>query len=106
MRVVVEPKRAASADVVLNALYQHTALQSRFSVNMVAIVDGQPQQLKLKQFLEHFLEFRRDVVAKRARCMRYQCLLGCCSIDCHLAGQLSSMQAVTIAAPGKLGPDD
>lgn len=67
MRVVIEPKRGNSPDVILNALYQHTALQSRFSANVVAIVNGQPETLSLKQCLQHFLDFRRDVVERRAR---------------------------------------
>ena len=54
--------------MVLNALYKHTALQSRFPCNAVAIVAGTPETLSLKQFLRHFLDFRVDVVRRRAGC--------------------------------------
>ena len=53
--------------VVLNNLYKYTALQMRFPVNAVALVDGTPQTLSLKEFLERFLEFRCEVVRRRAR---------------------------------------
>ena len=59
---------APRAQVVLNSLYKHTALQSRFPCNAVAIVAGTPQTLALKQFLAHFLDFRVDVVRRRAQC--------------------------------------
>ncbi len=60
--------RRARAQVVLNSLYKQTALQGRFPCNMVALVAGTPQTLTLKQFLQHFLAFRCDVVGRRARC--------------------------------------
>lgn len=66
MRVVVEVKKGASPEVLLNNLYKHTTLQGRFSCNMVALVDGQPKSLDLKAFLTHFLDFRCEVVRKRA----------------------------------------
>jgi DNA gyrase subunit A len=53
--------------VVLNGLYKHTELQTRFSCNMVALVGSKPLTLNLKQFLQHFLEFRCQVVERRAR---------------------------------------
>ena len=53
--------------VVLNNLYKYTALQMRFPVNAVALVNGTPQTLSLKEFLERFLEFRCEVVRRRAR---------------------------------------
>jgi DNA gyrase subunit A len=65
MRLVVEVKRGESADVVLNNLYQQTALESTFSINMVALVDGRPQVLNLKQILEAFVRHRREVVTRR-----------------------------------------
>ncbi|KAK9813725.1 hypothetical protein WJX73_005461 [Symbiochloris irregularis] len=67
MRVVVEPKRGVDPAVILNSLYQTTTLQSRFPVNMVAIVNRQPEKLSLKDCLRHFLDFRIEVVEKRAR---------------------------------------
>jgi len=66
IRVVIELRRDASADIVLNLLHKHTPLQSTFAVNMLALVHGQPRLLKLKAFLEHFLAFRREVVVRRA----------------------------------------
>ncbi|MGB5305613.1 MAG: DNA gyrase subunit A [Gammaproteobacteria bacterium] len=65
MRMVVDLKRGEVAEVVLNNLYQHTQLQSVFGINMVALVDGRPQLLNLKQCLEAFIRHRRDVVTRR-----------------------------------------
>ncbi|MCF7979721.1 MAG: DNA gyrase subunit A [Chromatiaceae bacterium] len=65
MRVVIEIKRDHYPDVVLNNLYQHTNMQTVFGINMVALVDGQPRTLNLKQMLEYFLRHRRDVVTRR-----------------------------------------
>jgi len=66
MRMVVDLKRGEVAEVVLNNLYQHTQLQNVFGINMVALVDGRPQLLDLKQCLEAFVRHRRDVVTRRA----------------------------------------
>ena len=65
MRVVIELKRDHYPDVVLNNLYQHSQLQTVFGINMVALVDGQPRLLNLKQMLEYFLRHRREVVVRR-----------------------------------------
>jgi DNA gyrase subunit A len=65
MRVVIELRRGEVAEVVLNNLFQHTQLQSVFGINMVALVDGQPRILNLKQLLEYFLRHRREVVTRR-----------------------------------------
>ena len=65
MRMVVDLKRGEVAEVVLNNLYQHTQLQSVFGINMVALVDGRPQLLNLKQCLQAFVRHRRDVVTRR-----------------------------------------
>jgi DNA gyrase subunit A len=67
MRVVIELKRDAVAQVVLNNLYAHTALQSGFGITMLAIDGGQPRTLTLKQLLERFVAHRRDVVTRRTR---------------------------------------
>src|SRR5690606_26638034 len=67
MRVVVELKRDASGDVVLNQLYRFTALQSSFGVNMLALNHGRPQQMGLRDLLEAFLEFREEVVIRRTK---------------------------------------
>ncbi|PYT01698.1 MAG: DNA gyrase subunit A [Acidobacteria bacterium] len=65
MRIVVELKRDAVPQVVLNKLYKLTPLQASFGIINIAIVDGQPRLLNLKQMLEHFFEFRRSVVRRR-----------------------------------------
>jgi DNA gyrase subunit A len=67
MRVVVELKRDATGEVVLNQLYRYTALQSSFGVNMLALNHGRPQQMGLRKLLELFLEFREEVVVRRTR---------------------------------------
>jgi DNA gyrase subunit A len=66
LRVVIELSRGAAPWVVLNNLYKHTSMQSAFHVNMVGLVDGQPRVLTLKSSLQHFIEFRRTVVRRRA----------------------------------------
>ena len=67
MRIVYELKRDAITNVVLNKLYQMTALQSSFSVNNIALVKGRPQMLNLKQLILHFVEHRHEVVIRRTR---------------------------------------
>jgi DNA gyrase subunit A len=65
MRVVIELKRGEVADIVLNNLYKQTPLESVFGINMVALQDGQPKLLNLKEILEAFLRHRREVVTRR-----------------------------------------
>lgn len=65
MRVVIELRRGENSDVVLNNLYKQTLLQNVFGINMVALLDGQPMLLNLKQLLEAFLSHRREVVTRR-----------------------------------------
>ena len=67
MRVVIELKRGEMPEIVLNNLYKLTQLQDSFGMNMVALVDGQPRLLNLKQFIEYFLQHRREVVVRRTR---------------------------------------
>jgi DNA gyrase subunit A len=67
MRIVIELKRDAIAQVVLNNLYAHTAMQSGFGVTLLAIDGGQPRILNLKELLERFIAHRRDVVTRRTR---------------------------------------
>lgn len=67
LRIVYELKRDAVSNVVLNKLYQYTALQSSFSVNNVALVKGRPKTLNLKEIIIHFVEHRHDVVVRRTR---------------------------------------
>jgi len=65
MRVVIELRRGEVAEVMLNNLYQLTAMQSVFGINMVALVDGQPRLLNLKQIISTFIDHRREVVTRR-----------------------------------------
>jgi DNA gyrase subunit A len=67
MRLVVELKRDAITQVVLNNLYTNTALQTSFGMVMLAIVDGQPKVMSLKEILERFIQHRREVVTRRSR---------------------------------------
>ncbi len=65
MRVVIEVRRDANANVVLNNLFKQTAMQSSFGVNMLALVDGQPKILSLKEALYHYLEHQKVVITRR-----------------------------------------
>jgi DNA gyrase subunit A len=67
MRLVVDLKRNANPQVVLNQLYKHTQLQDTFGVNMLALVDGVPRTLSLDQFIKHYIAHQVDVVTKRSR---------------------------------------
>jgi DNA gyrase subunit A len=67
VRVVVEIKRDAVPDVVLNQLYRYTSLQTSFGVNMLALNSGRPEQLNLRQILQAFLSFREQVVTRRTK---------------------------------------
>ncbi|HET7769480.1 MAG TPA: DNA gyrase subunit A, partial [Chloroflexota bacterium] len=65
MRLVIELKRDARPQAVLNQLFKHTALQTAFNVNMVAVVGQQPQVLTLKSSLQHYIDYRREVIGRR-----------------------------------------
>ena len=67
MRVVIELKRDAMADVVLNQLYRFSPLQSTFGCNMVALIGGRPEQLNLKDLIRAFTDFREEVVGRRTK---------------------------------------
>jgi DNA gyrase subunit A len=67
IRIVYEIKRDANASIVLNNLFKQTALQSSFSVNNIALVNGRPQLLNLKDLIHHFVEHRHDVVVRRTK---------------------------------------
>ena len=67
MRVVIELKRSATPKVVLNQLFKHTRMQVTFSIIMLALVDGQPKTLNLKEVLEHYLEHQKEVVTRRTK---------------------------------------
>jgi DNA gyrase subunit A len=66
LRMVIELRRGEFADVVLNNLYKHTQLATVFGINMVALVDGQPRQLNLREVLDAFVRHRREVVTRRS----------------------------------------
>lgn len=67
MRIVIELRRDANASVVLNMLYKNTALQTSFGVNNIALVAGRPKLLNLKDMIQHFVEFRHEVVVRRTQ---------------------------------------
>ncbi len=67
MRVVIELRRDVNANVILNHLYKHTQLQETFGVNMLALVDGEPKVLSLKQVLMHYINHQKDVVTRRTK---------------------------------------
>jgi DNA gyrase subunit A len=67
MRVVIELRRGEVPEVILNNLYKETQMQDTFGMNMVALLDGQPRLLNLKQFLEAFLRHRREVITRRTQ---------------------------------------
>jgi len=67
LRIVIELKKEAQSRQVLNSLYKYTAMQSSFFVNMLALVDGQPRVISLKEALQHFIDFRQEVLTRRTR---------------------------------------
>lgn len=67
MRIVIEIKKDANANVVLNQLYKHTQMQDTFGVIMLALVDGQPKVLSLKEILRHYLDFQKEVIVRRTK---------------------------------------
>ena len=67
MRIVIEIKRDANANIVLNQLYKHTRLQDTFGINMLALVDNKPEVLNLKQILEHYVAFQKEVITRRTQ---------------------------------------
>jgi len=67
MRIVIELRREAQPQQVLNNLYKHTAMQTAFFVNMLALVDGQPRVISLKEALQYYIDFRREVITRRSR---------------------------------------
>ncbi len=67
MRIVIELKRDAQPEQVLNNLYKHTTMQSAFFVNMLALIDGQPRVISLKTALQQYIDFRRNVIVRRSR---------------------------------------
>jgi len=67
MRIVIELRRDVNPKVILNKLYKHTQMEDTFGVNMLALVDGQPRTLNLKNMLHYFIEHQKDVIVRRTR---------------------------------------
>jgi len=67
IRIVIDLKKGAISDVIINKLYKLTALETSFGINMMAVVNNRPQLLNLKQVLEYFLEHRKEVILRRSR---------------------------------------
>lgn len=67
MRIVIELKKDANANVILNQLYKHTKLQDTFGVIMIALVNNEPQTLNLKQILVHYVDFQKEVIRRRTQ---------------------------------------
>src|SRR5690625_5140529 len=65
MRIVIRLRRDVHPDVILNNLYKQTALQTTFGINMLALVDGQPQVLSVKEMLQHYLEHQKEIIRRR-----------------------------------------
>jgi DNA gyrase subunit A len=67
MRIVIDIKRDAVANIVLNKLYKLTALQSSFSINNIALVKGRPMMLNLRDMVKYFVEHRHDIIVRRTQ---------------------------------------
>lgn len=67
MRIVIEIKREANANVILNNLYKHTSLQTTYGINLLALVDGGPQVLTLKEMLEKYLDYQKSIIVRRTQ---------------------------------------
>jgi len=67
MRIVIELKREANANVTLNQLYKHTQMQDSFSVNMLALANGRPKTMNLREVLDHYIEFQKDIIVRRTK---------------------------------------
>jgi DNA gyrase subunit A len=67
IKIVIELRRDVNANVVLNNLYKHTSLQTSYGINMLALVDGQPRILPLKEILEKYLEYQKEIIVRRTK---------------------------------------
>jgi len=67
MRIAIQLRRDVNPDIVLNNLYKHTALQTTFGINMLALVNGQPQVLTIKQCLQHYLDHQKEIIRRRTQ---------------------------------------
>ncbi|HEX7381395.1 MAG TPA: DNA gyrase subunit A [Nevskiaceae bacterium] len=103
MRLVIELRRGENAEVVLNNLYQQTQLQIVFGINMVALDEGQPRTLGLKELLEIFLRHRREVVVRRTRFLLRKARERAHLLE-GLAVALANIDAVVALIRGAAGP--
>ena len=108
VRVVIEVKRDAVADVVLNQLYRFTPLQTSFGANMVALNGGRPEVLNLKDFISAFVEFREEVVSRRTRYLLNKDRMTDESKDPVARDYRDALKLLGLLAAGKfsLGADD
>ncbi len=67
IRIVIELKREANANVILNNLFKHTALQSSFGINMLALVDGQPRTLGVKEIISYYIDYQKEIIVRRSK---------------------------------------
>jgi DNA gyrase subunit A len=105
MRVVIECRRGENAEVLLNQLYQHTQLQTVFGINMVALVDGQPKLINLKQMLECFIQHRREIVSRRTVYELRKCRERAHTLE-GLSIALSNIDAVIALIKGAGSPQE
>ena len=73
MRIVVELKKDAEEQIVINKLYQYTPLQSTFAISNVALVNNRPETLNIKQLLQLFIDHRKEVIRRRSRFLMIRC---------------------------------
>ena len=105
MRVVVELRRDAVPRVVLNKLYKHTAVQTTFGVNAIALVDGVPRTLGLRDLVRHYLDHQREVVTRRSR-YRLERAEARAHILEGLLVALENLDAVIALIRGAVDPDE
>jgi DNA gyrase subunit A len=67
IKIVIELRRDSNSNVILNNLYKHTSLQTSYGINMLALVDGQPKTLSIKEILEKYLEYQREIIVRRTK---------------------------------------
>ena len=67
MRIVIELKRDVQPELVLNNLYKYTAMQSTFAANMLVLIDGQPKVINIREALQAYIDFRREVITRRTK---------------------------------------
>jgi len=104
MRIVIELKRGEIGTVILNQLYKHTQMQNSFGVIMLALVNNQPKVMNIKQILQHFLDFRREVIVRRSRYELRQAEARAHVLE-GLKVALDHLDAVIVLIRGSASPD-